>query len=116
MYGLVAEKAKPGRFSTSKRGPRHQDHVKMNVYILGNAIAVQGRNDQKVANHARAKTYRKWDKLVIVVKQCPPFPKPALVKLTLEQLLQVLVLMPRVWETCLKMQHHGWKMMKIYKR
>jgi hypothetical protein len=28
--------------------------------------------------------------LVAVAKQCPPFPKPALVKLTLKQLLKVL--------------------------
>jgi len=26
------------------------------------------------------------------------------------------VLMPGVWEACLKMQHHGWKRMKIYNR
>jgi hypothetical protein len=32
----------------------------------------------------------KWDKLIIVLKQCPPLPKPTLVKLTLQQLLQVL--------------------------
>jgi hypothetical protein len=31
-----------------------------------------------------------WDKLVTLTKQCPPFPKPTLVKLTSEQLLQVL--------------------------
>jgi hypothetical protein len=31
VHGLVAEKAKPGRPSTSARGPRHQDHAKMNV-------------------------------------------------------------------------------------
>jgi hypothetical protein len=38
----------------------------------------------------KAKTQREWDKLVIVTEHCPPFPKPALVKLALEQLLQVL--------------------------
>jgi hypothetical protein len=45
---------------------------------------------QKVTSQARAKTYQEWDKLVIVAKQCPPFPKPILVKLALKQLLQVL--------------------------
>jgi hypothetical protein len=34
LHGLVARKAKPGRLSTSKRGLRHQDQVKMNVCIL----------------------------------------------------------------------------------
>jgi hypothetical protein len=45
VHGLVTEKAKPGRPSTSARGPRHQDHAKMNARILGNAMAVQRRND-----------------------------------------------------------------------
>jgi hypothetical protein len=88
--GLVAKKAKPGRPSTSTRGPRHQDHAKMNARILGNAMAVQRRNDQKVVSRVRAKTLREWNHLVTVTKQCPPFPKPALVKLTSEQLLKVL--------------------------
>jgi hypothetical protein len=62
----------------------------MNARILGNAMAVQRWNDQKVASHARAKAQPKWDKLVIVIKQCSPLPKSTLVKLVLEQLLQVL--------------------------
>ncbi len=87
---MVAKKAKPKRPSTSEGGPSHQDHAKMNAHILGNAMAMQRRNDQKVVSHARAKAQHKWDKLVIVIKQCPPFPKPTLVKLALKQLLQVL--------------------------
>jgi hypothetical protein len=90
VHGLVAEKAKPGRPSASIGGPRHQDHPKMNARILGNAMAVQRRNDQKVASCTRAKTQQEWDKLVTLAKQCPPFPKLALVKLASKQLLQVL--------------------------
>jgi hypothetical protein len=45
VHGLVAEKSKLGRPSTAARGPRHQDHAKMNARILGNAMAVQRRND-----------------------------------------------------------------------
>jgi len=59
----------------------------MNARILGNAMAVQTHNDQKVGNHAHAKAQHEWGKLVIVAKQYPPLPKPTLVKLTLEQLL-----------------------------
>jgi hypothetical protein len=59
----------------------------MNVYILGNAMVVQRWNDQKVANCAHAKAQQEWDKLIIVAKQCPPLPKPTLVKLGSEQLL-----------------------------
>jgi hypothetical protein len=59
----------------------------MNVHILGNAMIVERWIDQKVANRACAKTQREWNKLVIVTKQCPPFPKPALIKLILEKLL-----------------------------
>ncbi len=53
-------------------------------------MAVQRRNDEKVVSHARAKTQREWKNMVDVTKQCPPFPKPALVKLASEQLLKVL--------------------------
>jgi hypothetical protein len=90
MHGLVAEKAKLGRPSTSKRNLRHQDHAKMNARILGDAMAMQRRDDQKVVSHTFVKTQREWDKLVIVAKQCPLLPKPTLVKLASEQLLQVL--------------------------
>jgi hypothetical protein len=62
----------------------------MNARILGNAMVVQRRNDQKVASRVRAKAEHEWNHLVAVTKQCPPLPKPALVKLTLEQLLKVL--------------------------
>jgi hypothetical protein len=40
VHSLVAEKSKPRRLLTSARGPRHQDHAKMNARILGNAMAV----------------------------------------------------------------------------
>ncbi len=86
----MVENAKPEKPSTSVGGPRHQDHAKMNARILGNAMAVQRRNDQKVANRARAKALREWNHLVAVAKHCPPFPKPTLVKLASEQLLKVL--------------------------
>ncbi len=58
----MAEKAKPGRPSTVAGGPRHQDHAKMNARILGNAMAMQRQNDQKVASRARAKAQREWKK------------------------------------------------------
>jgi hypothetical protein len=56
----------------------------MNARILGNAMVVQRRNDQKVANRVRAKAQREWKNLVVVAKQCPTFPKPTLVKLVSE--------------------------------
>ncbi len=90
VHGLVAEKSKPGRPSTAAGGPRHQDHAKMNARILGNAMAMQRQNDQKVASRARAKAEREWNHLVTLAKQCPPLPKPPLVRLTSKQLLKVL--------------------------
>jgi hypothetical protein len=45
VHGLVAEKSKPGRPSTSVGGLQHQNHAKMNARILGNAMAMQRRND-----------------------------------------------------------------------
>jgi hypothetical protein len=59
----------------------------MNVCILGNTIAMQRHNDQKVINCTRAKVQREWNKLVIIAKQCPPLPKLTLVKLASKQLL-----------------------------
>ncbi len=85
----MVEKSKPGRPSTVAGGPRHQDHAKMNAHILGNAMVVQRRNDQKVASRARAKAEREWNHLVAIAKHCPPLPKPALVRLASEQLLKV---------------------------
>jgi len=87
---LGVEKSKPGRPSTSAGGPRHQDHAKMNAHILGNAMVVQRRNDQNVASCARAKAEHEWNHQVVIAKQCPPLPKPALVRLASEQLLKVL--------------------------
>ncbi len=55
VHGLVAERAKPEKLPTSIGSPRHQNHAKMNARILGNAMAMQRQNDQKVANHTRAK-------------------------------------------------------------
>jgi len=81
---LLKEKAKLGRPSTVAGGPRHQEHAKMNAHILGNAMAVQRRNDQKVISRARAKAQGEWKNLVVVAKKCPPFPKPGLVKLASE--------------------------------
>jgi hypothetical protein len=62
----------------------------MNARILGNVMTVQRRNNQKVVKRARAKAQHEWKNLVAIAKQCPPFPKPVLVKLTIEQLLKVL--------------------------
>jgi len=84
VHGLVIEKAKPGRPLTFAGGPRHQDDGKMNARIMGNAQAMQRQNDQKVVSRARAKAEKDWVKLVTISKQCPPFPKQALVKLASE--------------------------------
>ncbi len=54
VHSLVVEKDEPRRPSTSKGGPQHQDHVKMNTCIL-NAMVMERWNDQKVANHVHAK-------------------------------------------------------------
>jgi hypothetical protein len=62
----------------------------MNAHILRDAMAMQRQNDQNITSYVYAKAQCKWDELVIFVKQCPPLLKPILIKLTLEQLLQVL--------------------------
>jgi len=67
VHDLVAKTTKLERPSISKRDLQHQDHVKMNVHILGDAMAMQRQNDQKLTNHIHAKAQHKWNKLVIVV-------------------------------------------------
>jgi hypothetical protein len=62
----------------------------MNIRILGDAMAVQRQNDEKVVNYVCAKAQREWDKMVIVAQQCLSLLKPTLVKLASKQLLQVL--------------------------
>jgi hypothetical protein len=56
VHGLVAKKVKPKRPSTFEGGPWHQDHAKMNTRILGDAMAMQRQNDEKVVNYGPAKT------------------------------------------------------------
>jgi len=68
-----------------------------------------------VGNFFLKKITNNWNHLVVVVKQCPPFPKPTLVKLASEQLLKVLGFNAWAWIVCLEMQHHRWRRMKIYK-
>ncbi len=41
VHGLVAKKARHGKPSTFEGGPQHQDHVKTNVCVWGNAMAIQ---------------------------------------------------------------------------
>jgi hypothetical protein len=62
----------------------------MNARILGDAMAVQRQNDHKAASCARAKAEHEWNHLVLLAKQCPPLPKPPLVRFASEQLLKVL--------------------------
>jgi len=40
----------------------------MNARILGDAMAVQRQNDQKVTSRAHAKAEREWNHLVAVAK------------------------------------------------
>jgi hypothetical protein len=90
VHGLLAKKAKPGEPSTFERGLQHPNHAKMNVRILGNAMVMQRQNDQKAVSRVHAKTQRECDKLIIIAKQCPSFPKLVMVKLASDQLLKVL--------------------------
>ncbi len=64
----MVEQAKPRRPSTFERSLQHQNHSKNNTHILGDAMAVQKQNDQRVVNHVCPKTQHKWDKLIIVIK------------------------------------------------
>jgi len=43
-------------------------HVKMNFHILGDAMVVHRRNDQKVVFHVHVKAQCEWDELVIVAQ------------------------------------------------
>jgi hypothetical protein len=79
-------------------------------------MAVQRHNYQKVINRIRAKAQCEWDKLVIIVEQCPPLPKTNFGQINFKALLQVLGLRALGMGKESKMQHHGWRSMKIYKK
>jgi hypothetical protein len=68
VHGLVVKKGKHGKHSTFERGFRHQNQAKMNVRILRIAMAMQRRNDQKVASRACAKAQQKFVKLRNIAK------------------------------------------------
>jgi len=89
VHGLTAKKAKPRKLSISKRGPQHQDHVKMNVRILGNAMVMQRWNDQKVVSRIHAKAQCERDRLVIIAEQCSSLPKPTLVKISFNTIFAI---------------------------
>jgi hypothetical protein len=71
VHDLVAKKAKLRKLSTFERSFPHQNHAKMNICILGNVMAVQKQNDQKVATCVHNKTQCEWDELIIVPQWCP---------------------------------------------
>jgi len=66
VHGLTTKRAKPRKLSTFKRGLQHQDHVKMNIRILRDAMVVQRWNDQEVVSCVCAKAQCERDKLVII--------------------------------------------------
>jgi hypothetical protein len=55
VHGLMVEKAKYRRLSTCEGGFQHQNHAKMSIYILGNAMVMEKQNDQKVVSDTHAK-------------------------------------------------------------
>jgi hypothetical protein len=65
---LGGRKGQTWEVSIYAGGPRHQDHAKMNARILGNAMIMQRRNDQKVISCAHAKAQREWNHVVTVAK------------------------------------------------
>jgi hypothetical protein len=68
MHGLVVKKAKSKRPLIFEGGLWHQNHAEMNIRILGDAMAVQRRNDQKVATCVHDKVQCEWDELLIVTQ------------------------------------------------
>jgi hypothetical protein len=81
VYGLVVENAKPGKPSTFERSPQHQDHVKMNVCILRNVMAMQRWNDQKVISHVCAQAYCKFLQQIFPLLFLEPYNHPKTTKL-----------------------------------
>jgi hypothetical protein len=65
---LGGRKSQTQEPSTFVGGPQHQDHAKMNAWILGNAMVVQRQKDQNVVSHICAKRQHEWDNLVPLAK------------------------------------------------
>ncbi len=62
---MVMELGKPKHPSTQEEGPRHQDHVAMNVWVLSNLLVWFHCNEQKAITKARRHINLKWDRLQV---------------------------------------------------
>jgi hypothetical protein len=73
-----------------KEGPRHQDHVVMNVQVLSNSLAQFHHNKQTAIARAKGDTNLEWDKFQVAMEDTPKIFKPTLIMLTFGTILELL--------------------------
>jgi hypothetical protein len=81
-HNVVMELGKPGCPSTREEGPRHQNHIAMNVWVLNNLLAWFCHNEQKVVARAKKHINLEWGRFRVAWWDTPMVPKPIFVKLT----------------------------------
>jgi hypothetical protein len=62
-HNVVMEMGKPKRPSIQEKGPRHQDHMAMNVWVLSNLLVWFHHNEQKTIVKPRRHANLEWDRL-----------------------------------------------------
>ncbi len=62
-HNVTMEWGKPGRPSTCELGPKVQDHVVMNMWVLSNFLDGLHHNEQKAFAKARRHITLEWDRL-----------------------------------------------------
>ncbi len=87
---VTMESGKLGCPSIRKEGPRRQDHMTINAWVLSNPLAWFRHNDQKAIAKAKRHANLKWNRIQVYLQYTPKVPKPTLVKLTFSHILQLL--------------------------
>jgi hypothetical protein len=84
------EPSKPKCPSTLEHGMMVQNYVAMNTRVLNNILAQFHHNEKKAIARAKRHLFLEWDSLQVHLQYTPELPKPALVKLTSNHILQLL--------------------------
>jgi hypothetical protein len=84
------ELGKPKCPFTWEEGPRHQNHIAMNVWVLNNLLAQFCHNEQKVVARAKKHTNLEWGRFNVALRNTPMVLKLVFVKLAFSHILQLL--------------------------
>jgi hypothetical protein len=82
--------SKPKHPSIQEHGPRVQDHMAMNAWVLNNLLAWSCHNEQKAIARTRRHALLEWDMLQVDLQYTPEVFKPTFMRLTFNLILWLL--------------------------